>query len=183
VNYRHFGRTNWQVSEIGYGMWGMGGWTGSDDEESLASLQRAVDLGCNFFDTPGRTVKDEARRCWANWCARTRIKSCIRPPRCRPKIRPGPAGANLPSTIHFRLTTSSNACTKVWSTQDYQASISFSFTFGKTVGWRTIAGRRRLMSCARRDCSRSGYQHQSLGTLERREGGPQRSDRRRSGHL
>jgi aryl-alcohol dehydrogenase-like predicted oxidoreductase len=51
MNYRRFGRTNWQVSEIGYGMWGMGGWTGSDDEESLASLQRAVDLGCNFFDT------------------------------------------------------------------------------------------------------------------------------------
>jgi len=51
VNYRRFGRTNWQVSDIGYGMWGMGGWTGSDDEESLASLQRAVDLGCNFFDT------------------------------------------------------------------------------------------------------------------------------------
>jgi len=51
VNYRRFGRTNWQVSEIGYGMWGMGGWTGSDDEESSASLQRAVDLGCNFFDT------------------------------------------------------------------------------------------------------------------------------------
>jgi len=51
VKYRRFGRTNWQVSEIGYGMWGMGGWTGSDDEESLSSLQRSVDLGCNFFDT------------------------------------------------------------------------------------------------------------------------------------
>src|SRR5712664_3140039 len=51
MNYRRFGRTNWKVSEIGYGMWGMGGWTGSDDEESLAALQRAVDLGCNFFDT------------------------------------------------------------------------------------------------------------------------------------
>ena len=51
MNYRRFGKTNWQVSEIGYGMWGMAGWTGSDDEESLASLQRAVDLGCNFFDT------------------------------------------------------------------------------------------------------------------------------------
>jgi len=51
MKYRRFGRTNWQVSEIGYGMWGMGGWTGSDDEESSASLQRAVDLGCNLFDT------------------------------------------------------------------------------------------------------------------------------------
>ena len=51
MRYRRFGRTGWSVSEIGYGMWGMGGWTGSDDEESLGSLQRAVELGCNFFDT------------------------------------------------------------------------------------------------------------------------------------
>jgi len=51
MNYRKFGRMNWQVSEIGYGMWGMAGWTGSDDQQSLASLQLAVDLGCTFFDT------------------------------------------------------------------------------------------------------------------------------------
>ena len=51
MRYREFGRTNWQISEIGYGMWGMGGWTGSDDDESLRCLQYAVDLGCNFFDT------------------------------------------------------------------------------------------------------------------------------------
>ncbi len=51
MKYRRFGRTNWHVSEIGYGMWGMGGWTGSDDEESRRSLDRAVELGCNFFDT------------------------------------------------------------------------------------------------------------------------------------
>ena len=51
MRFRTFGRTGWQISEIGYGMWGMGGWTGSDDEESLQSLQRAVALGCNFFDT------------------------------------------------------------------------------------------------------------------------------------
>ena len=51
MRYRIFGRTGWQVSDIGYGMWGMGGWSGSDDEESLGSLHRAVELGCNFFDT------------------------------------------------------------------------------------------------------------------------------------
>lgn len=51
MNYRTFGRTGWQVSEIGYGMWGMAGWTGSEDNQSLQSLQKAVDLGCTFFDT------------------------------------------------------------------------------------------------------------------------------------
>jgi aryl-alcohol dehydrogenase-like predicted oxidoreductase len=51
MRYRTFGPTGWQVSEIGYGMWGMGGWTGSNDEESLRALDRAFTLGCNFFDT------------------------------------------------------------------------------------------------------------------------------------
>ena len=48
---RRFGRLGWSVGEIGVGMWGMAGWTGSDDAESLASLQLALDLGCTFFDT------------------------------------------------------------------------------------------------------------------------------------
>ncbi len=48
---RQFGRTGWQVSEIGYGMWGMGSWSASDDRQSRQSLQAAVNYGCNFFDT------------------------------------------------------------------------------------------------------------------------------------
>ena len=51
MRYREFGRTGWQVGEVGYGMWGLAGWTGSDDTESLDALQRSIDLGCNFFDT------------------------------------------------------------------------------------------------------------------------------------
>ena len=49
--YRKFGRTGLEVSDIAHGLWGMGGWSGSDDSESLASLQLAVGLGCNFFDS------------------------------------------------------------------------------------------------------------------------------------
>jgi aryl-alcohol dehydrogenase-like predicted oxidoreductase len=49
--YRTFGRTGWSVSEVGYGMWGMAGWTGSDDAQSLEALEGAIGLGCNFFDT------------------------------------------------------------------------------------------------------------------------------------
>lgn len=51
MNTRLIPRLGWQVSEVGYGMWGMGGWTGSDDDASAAALDRAVALGCNFFDT------------------------------------------------------------------------------------------------------------------------------------
>jgi aryl-alcohol dehydrogenase-like predicted oxidoreductase len=49
--HRTFGRTAWQVTEIGYGMWGLAGWTGSEAAETQAALGRAVALGCNFFDT------------------------------------------------------------------------------------------------------------------------------------
>ena len=48
---RPFGRLGWPVSEIGHGLWGMGGWSGSNDEESLAALDRSIALGCTFFDT------------------------------------------------------------------------------------------------------------------------------------
>ena len=51
MQYRTFGRTGWQVSEVGYGMWGMAGWTGSESEEVNRALDRSVEMGCNFFDT------------------------------------------------------------------------------------------------------------------------------------
>ena len=51
MRYRKFGRTGFDVSEIGYGLWGVSGWSGSDDAESLQAMQLAVDAGCNFFDT------------------------------------------------------------------------------------------------------------------------------------
>jgi len=51
MKYRKLGRTGFEVSDMAYGLWGMSGWSGSNDEESLASLQLSVDLGCNFFDT------------------------------------------------------------------------------------------------------------------------------------
>ena len=51
MKYRKLGRTGYDVCDISYGLWGMSGWSGSSDQESLASLQLSVDLGCNFFDT------------------------------------------------------------------------------------------------------------------------------------
>ncbi len=51
MKYRKLGRTGFDVSDIAYGLWGMSGWSGSDDRESLGSLQLSIDHGCNFFDT------------------------------------------------------------------------------------------------------------------------------------
>ena len=53
MHYRTLGRTGLEVSEIGYGAWGIAGdaWLGAKDEESLKALNRAVDLGLNFIDT------------------------------------------------------------------------------------------------------------------------------------
>ncbi|HEY1339205.1 MAG TPA: aldo/keto reductase [Bryobacteraceae bacterium] len=53
MKYRKLGRTGWNVSDIGYGAWGIGGkqWLGGTDDESLKALRRAIDLGLNFIDT------------------------------------------------------------------------------------------------------------------------------------
>ncbi len=51
MKLRMLGRTGFEVSEVAYGLWGMSGWSDSDDKESRQSLQLAVDLGCNFFDS------------------------------------------------------------------------------------------------------------------------------------
>jgi aryl-alcohol dehydrogenase-like predicted oxidoreductase len=53
MNRRPLGRTGIEVSEVGYGAWGIGGsqWIGAEDDESVRALERAIDLGLNFIDT------------------------------------------------------------------------------------------------------------------------------------
>lgn len=52
MQYRELGRTGWKISTISFGAWAIGGtWGAVKDEESLAALHRALDLGVNFFDT------------------------------------------------------------------------------------------------------------------------------------
>jgi aryl-alcohol dehydrogenase-like predicted oxidoreductase len=53
MNHRPLGRTGLQVSEVGYGAWGIGGsmWLGAQDDESLLALNTAVDLGLDLIDT------------------------------------------------------------------------------------------------------------------------------------
>lgn len=72
MEYRSLGRTGLQVSEIGYGAWGIGAsmWIGADENESVRALNRAIELGVNFIDTArgygeserivGRVLRDHA---------------------------------------------------------------------------------------------------------------------------
>jgi len=91
MRYRSFGRTGWNVSEIGYGMWGMAGWTGSEDEESLASLDRAVALGCNFFDTAWAYGDGHSERLLAKLLKRHPDKRLYTATKIPPKNRRWPA--------------------------------------------------------------------------------------------
>ena len=51
MKYRKLGRTGFDVSDVSHGLWGMGNWSGSEDDKSLQALQVAVDAGCNFLDS------------------------------------------------------------------------------------------------------------------------------------
>jgi aryl-alcohol dehydrogenase-like predicted oxidoreductase len=52
MRYRTLGRTGWKISEISFGAWAIGGtWGAVNDQESIAALHRAIDLGVNFIDT------------------------------------------------------------------------------------------------------------------------------------
>jgi aryl-alcohol dehydrogenase-like predicted oxidoreductase len=94
MRYRTFGRTGWQVSEVGYGMWGMAGWTGSDDEESHASLDRAVELGCNFFDTAFAYGEGHSERLLGEALRRHAGKRLYAATKIPPKNRKWPAKAS-----------------------------------------------------------------------------------------
>jgi len=53
MKYRRFGNLGWEVSEISFGAWAIGGdmWGPQDDNESIKALHKAIDLGINFIDT------------------------------------------------------------------------------------------------------------------------------------
>jgi aryl-alcohol dehydrogenase-like predicted oxidoreductase len=96
MRYRPFGGTGWDVSEVGYGMWGMAGWTGSDDEQSLASLDRAVALGCNFFDTAWAYGDGHSERLLGRTLARHPDKRLYVATKIPPRNRRWPARPEYP---------------------------------------------------------------------------------------
>ena len=76
MKYRTLGKTGYEISELGYGAWGIGGvqWLGGNDGDSVGALRRAIELGLNFIDTAlaygeghserlvGKVVRESGRR-------------------------------------------------------------------------------------------------------------------------
>jgi aryl-alcohol dehydrogenase-like predicted oxidoreductase len=96
MRLRTFGRLGWRVSEIGYGMWGMAGWTGSDDAESGRALDRAIELGCNFFDTAYAYGEGRSERLLRDARARHRGTRLYAATKVPPKNRRWPGRAETP---------------------------------------------------------------------------------------
>jgi aryl-alcohol dehydrogenase-like predicted oxidoreductase len=89
------------VSDVGYGMWGMAGWTGSDDGESFESLDRAIELGCNFFDTAWAYGDGHSERLLGETLRRHHGKQLYTATKIPPKNRKWPARPEYPLSEVF----------------------------------------------------------------------------------
>jgi len=110
MHTRRFGRLGWDVSEIGHGLWGIGGWTDSNDEQSLAALERSVELGCTFFDTALGYGEGRAERLLGRILANHRGRKLYVATKIPPKNRQWPALAeHTPDEVfpadHVRAST------------------------------------------------------------------------------
>ena len=93
MRYRATTRFSNPISEVGYGMWGMGGWSGSDDSESARSLDRAIELGCNFFDTAAAYGDGHSERLLGDLLRRHRDIKLVVASKVPPKNRRWPGRA------------------------------------------------------------------------------------------
>lgn len=96
MHLRPFRRFGLDLSEVGYGMWGMGGWTGSDDAESAAALDRAVSLGCNVFDTAFAYGEGRSERLLGDLLRRHPDKELFTATKVPPKDRAWPGKRSTP---------------------------------------------------------------------------------------
>ncbi|MFD7639265.1 aldo/keto reductase [Kitasatospora sp. NPDC059795] len=116
---RQLGRSGIEVSEVGFGAWGIGasGWIGAQEDESLAALRRAIDLGVDFVDTARgygeseRLVGKVVRECAAagrQVRVATKVPPLNRQWPARPRVDPAQAfpGAHIRESVQTSLRAS-----------------------------------------------------------------------------
>ena len=184
MQQRVFGRTGWVVGDVGYGMWGMGGWTGSDDDESRRSLERAVERGCTFFDTAWAYGMGHSERLLGELPRKHPERRLYAATKIPPKNAKWPARAEYPlddvfPAEHIRRFTERSLENLGLPALDL---IQFHVWSGRLGRGRAVA------PCGRESQERwpgagGRHQHQSLGAGERAPGARHRAHRRRSGGL
>jgi aryl-alcohol dehydrogenase-like predicted oxidoreductase len=138
---RPFGRLGWPVSEVGYGLWGMGGWTGSDDTESTAAMERAIALGCTFFDTALVYGNGRSEQLLAPVLARHRDKKLIVATKIPPKNMKWPALASYPledvfPADHIRRSTEQSLTNLGLASVDIQQCHVWSDAWADDPSWQ-----------------------------------------------
>jgi aryl-alcohol dehydrogenase-like predicted oxidoreductase len=175
----------WEISEIGYGMWGMAGWTGSDDEESRRSLDRAVAMGCNFFDTAWAYGEGRSEQLLGELVKRHPRQRLYTATKIPPKNRKWPARPEYPIERRLpRRTTSATTPRSVLrnlglTTVDLQQFHVWDDSWATDRVWQRAVGRLK----EGRPRQRHRHQHQPLAAEQRAEGARHRSHRLRPGRL
>ena len=141
MRYRTFGRLGWRISEVGYGLWGMGGWSDSDDEESSASIDRAIALGITFFDTALAYGEGRSERLMGRAVARHPGKPLYVATKIPPMNRKWPGSADDPvSTVfpadHIRRATETSLTNLGLQSVDLQQLHVWSDAWVNDDGWK-----------------------------------------------
>jgi aryl-alcohol dehydrogenase-like predicted oxidoreductase len=135
-------------------MWGMGGWTGSDDAESLASLHRAIERGCTFFDTAwvygqGRSEKLLGQTIRAHPGARILVATKIPPKNMRWPAKADYAIRDTYPPEHIREYTEKSLENLGVDAIDLQQFHVWSDTWADDDGWKRAIGDLRASGVVR----------------------------------
>lgn len=114
MNRRPLGRTGLEISEIGFGAWGIGGaqWIGATDDESLRALHRAVDLGLNFIDTAIAYGKGQSERLIGRLLKERKGEGIVVATKVPPKNLVWPAAKDVPVRATFPAAHIERMCEK-----------------------------------------------------------------------
>ena len=157
MRYRTFGRTGWQVAEVGYGMWGMAGWTGSDDEESLR-VARPGDRARLQLLRHGLGLRRRAQRAAARRrrCSAIPARGSTSRPRSRRRTASGRRGRSTRSTTSSLPTTSASTPRRACEPRRLDARPAAVPRVDRRVGGRrSLAARGRARSRTRGWSARS----------------------------
>ncbi len=141
MHLRPFGRLGWPVSEVGYGLWGMGGWSGSNDHESMAALDRAIELGCTFFDTALAYGDGKSEQLLGRVLARHRDRTLVVATKVPPKNLKWPGSAtdrarDVFPADHIRRSTERSLRNLNLPAVDLQQLHVWSDAWTQDDGWR-----------------------------------------------